>query len=276
MHTSVVLQPTTVDELAMHLDAYPSAQLLAGGTLIVPVWQQQRTPSHIVYLPTVATLHVREENSCGAVVTLAHITQDARYPLALREAAMSIGGPAVRNLATIGGNLAGQGPKCLAVALLVLQATVEQIKTYSSPRTGMCELSEALAHPDALITSVHWKLPDGACSTFLKLGLRATGGPNLGAVAVRWGGPNQPEACAIAVGSTGTLPSRIPEAEEQWRVLAHDPLTAAAATARIAGVTAPVVGDSLASEPYRRHLITVLVQRAFLKLIRMGKEKREV
>ncbi len=103
----VVHRPATVDELAALLDDLPSVELLAGGTLAIPIWQERGVPDQVVYLPSIAALRAQGENWCGAAVSLSELASKQGTPRALREAATSIAGPAVRNLATVGGNIAG-------------------------------------------------------------------------------------------------------------------------------------------------------------------------
>ena len=134
-------------------------------------------------------------------------------------------------------------------------------------------LSKALASPGPPIVGVQWSSTLGRYSTFLKLGLRASGGPNWGAVAVSWGGLADPNTCTVAIGSLGENPRRVPEAEERWYSLAKAPEEAAAAAGRAAAATVPFAQSCLAEKQYQRHLIEVLVQRAFLNLIQASKEE---
>lgn len=255
-----VHQPVTVEELATLLGARPSIQLLGGGTILIPTWLTQEPPDEVVYLPSVRDLRQCGENWCGAAVTLAALASKPYLPTALREAAASSGPPMIRNIATVGGNLAVGG--CLAVALLVLDATVDRLESLPSAITTPRPLAGALASPEAPIITVRWHTSRGTQSAFRKF--RPLGEP---AIAVRWDGLATPESCAIAVGSIGMRPQRLVAAEEQWARLAYDdPIAAAVAAGQTAAREVDVVGKRGIDADYRRHLVSILVQRTLLEV----------
>ncbi|MDH4189235.1 MAG: FAD binding domain-containing protein [Betaproteobacteria bacterium] len=108
--------------------------LLAGGTdAILQMRRRERVPRRVVGLKGVAELDfVREEAdggvAIGAMTTLRSLVHDpriaARYDL-LRETAAQIGGHELRNVATIGGNIAGALPCAdLPPALMTLGARI--------------------------------------------------------------------------------------------------------------------------------------------------------
>ncbi|MFV1962821.1 MAG: FAD binding domain-containing protein [Acidimicrobiia bacterium] len=103
--------PTTVDEVVALL-AQDGAYLSAGGTDLVPNLKRRQYPDArmIVSLRRLANLRdVRVDDGgfihVGALTTLATVAQDARVPLAIREAAGSVASPQIRNRGTVGGNL---------------------------------------------------------------------------------------------------------------------------------------------------------------------------
>lgn len=259
-------QPKTVDHLSALLKAYPSIQLLGGGTLIIPNWRVQGVPKEAVYLPGVPALRQWGRDWCGAAATLTEVSVQPHFPHALRQAAASIASPMIRNIATIGGNLASDGPRCLAVALLVLNTTVERLATSpAGEKTEQMQLEE-MVNDTAPILAVRWTIPAGARSAFNKIGMRLGGGPYYASVAVRWDGPDAPEQCAIAAGSTGVRPHRLPTAEEAWARYATDPAAAATAAGQAAAREVVVAEEPTGRVAYRRHLVGVLVQRTLLAL----------
>ena len=106
-------RPASVAEAAALLAALPRAQLLAGGTDLVPRMRRGiDRPSVIVDLGAVRefahTVFTDAGLSLGAGVTLSQLAVDdrvARDYTAIAEAARAIAGPGHRSVATVGGNL---------------------------------------------------------------------------------------------------------------------------------------------------------------------------
>ena len=106
-------RPTSVAEAAALLAALPGAQLLAGGTDLVPKMRRGiDRPSVLVDLGAVrefASIDFTDVGlSLGAGVTLSQLAVDdrvARHYTAIAEAARAIAGPGHRSVATLGGNL---------------------------------------------------------------------------------------------------------------------------------------------------------------------------
>ncbi|OGO33035.1 MAG: hypothetical protein A2Z16_14405 [Chloroflexi bacterium RBG_16_54_18] len=123
------------DALQTLADAPGEASLIAGGTDLLLDIQQGRHPHvhtliDVTQIPEMCLLEVREQGLyIGAAVPLNRIKNSPEVQLharALAEAAALIGGPQVRNTATLGGNVshalpAGDG----TIALLALAAEAE-------------------------------------------------------------------------------------------------------------------------------------------------------
>jgi 4-hydroxybenzoyl-CoA reductase subunit beta len=107
--------PKTVSEAVALLGQYGvNAKLIAGGTDLVPNMKHRLfTPEHVVGLKDVAELHritERDGALClGAMVSIADVARHARvnavFP-SLAKAASQIAGPQLREMGTLGGNLA--------------------------------------------------------------------------------------------------------------------------------------------------------------------------
>ncbi len=106
-------RPASVAEAAALLGANPGAQLLAGGTDLLPRLRRGiDQPTLLVDLGAVRDFaHIALTDaglSLGAGVTLAQLAIDARVTklyTAIAEAARTIAGPGHRSVATVGGNL---------------------------------------------------------------------------------------------------------------------------------------------------------------------------
>ena len=128
--------PRTLDEALAALRGAPGpARLIAGGTDLLLDLQQGRQPpiDTLIDISRVAELcEVRLEGErlfLGAAVTHAELVSQplvAARAACLVEACALIGGPQVRNVATLGGNVAHALPAADAtIALLALDATAE-------------------------------------------------------------------------------------------------------------------------------------------------------
>ncbi|HEY3483060.1 MAG TPA: FAD binding domain-containing protein, partial [Streptomyces sp.] len=106
-----VVVPTSVEELARVLRERPDAVPVGGGTLEVPRWADPTSrPATAVLLSRVDGLSAAGALGCGAAATLHTLATGPGTPDPLRAAARSVGGPAVRSLATVGGNVAQAAP----------------------------------------------------------------------------------------------------------------------------------------------------------------------
>lgn len=114
-----VLRPARLDELFSLMERFPQAMLMAGGTdLLVRLRRELASPGHpLLLLGELPELRgIRDtgnELSIGAATPLASLLSDpliaAHAPL-LARAARTVGGPAIRNVATIGGNVCTASP----------------------------------------------------------------------------------------------------------------------------------------------------------------------
>ena len=140
-------RPATLEEACRLLAADPRATALAGGTdLMVHLRQPWRgkAPSAVVSLrriPGLAGIEATDQAlRLGAGVTLSQLID---HPLIQREypvlplAARYMGSPAVRNLATVGGNLCNASPAAdLPPVLLALDAQVVVSDGWRSPSSS--------------------------------------------------------------------------------------------------------------------------------------------
>jgi carbon-monoxide dehydrogenase medium subunit len=129
-------RPADVSEACALLAQYGNrASILAGGTdLMVAVNQNEQPLEVVIYLGSTGLDHIIEIEGdlvIGAAATHTDIARSVtvreKAPL-LAEAVESIGSPAIRNMGTIGGNIANASPGADgSVALLALGARVKLI-----------------------------------------------------------------------------------------------------------------------------------------------------
>lgn len=163
------LAPRTIDETCDHLARRGSdVRLLAGGTdLLMQMRRREVTPGYVIGLKGVAELAGIRRTDDGGLVIGAMTTLQALIssPLlrqdygVLCEASAGIGGPELRNVATIGGNVAGALPCAdLPPSLIALGARV-RLKSRSGERGVPLEefysqFGLTVARVDELLTAI--------------------------------------------------------------------------------------------------------------------------
>jgi CO/xanthine dehydrogenase FAD-binding subunit len=235
------LLPGSAD--AVEAELARGAALIAGGTVALP---RGIDAERVVGLAR-AGLDGIERTRIGATATLAAV---ARLGGALGEAAAAVGGPALRNMATVGGNLfAGAPYGDLGVVLLALGARVE-VRDRAVPLeelwAGLVAYEDVRAAA-ALVRAVAY---DDAPAVSLRWARRAANSPAVVSVAVSGG--------RVTLGGVAPHPVRSPAAE----ALMDDPEAAGEAAA--AEVDPPA--DAIASAWYRRRMTRVFVRRALEEL----------
>ncbi len=202
----------------------------------------------------------------GATTTLTRVTQINDVPL-LAEAARSIGGWAIRNLATVAGNLFVPPPAGdAATALLALDAQVVAAHKGGERRVPLDQfftgMMQTVLAPNELVTRLDVPRPRGK-TAFIKFGRRHANSPAVVTVAaqvVR----DEHGVCnfaRIALGAAGDYPLRAKRAEAELLGRRLDD-KAIADAAELAKQEAKPFSDALASEWYRRKMVGVFVKRA--------------
>jgi CO/xanthine dehydrogenase FAD-binding subunit len=199
--------------------------------------------------------------SIGASVTMATI---ARHPdlAALSSAARAVGGPAIRNMATVGGNLFAPAPYGdFSVALLALDATVSTDDGEKPIETFLAERESN----HAIVTAVGFSLPVDSGFRFLKVSrVNPKGVSVLSIATVLEQAPDGTVSSArIALGCMADRPMRAKAAE---KALLGGKLTSdgiAPALAAAGDRTSPVT-DPIASAWYRTQVLPVHLGRLLL------------
>jgi len=190
MPNAELLTPGGLQELTAALQRMtPSSRLLAGGTdLIRSMHQDLWEPDLLIDLSGLRELdYVRLEDGTlrvGALTTFAELQADPlvrRHARCLAEAAAQVGSAQIRNVATVGGNIANASPCADSVtALVALDAAVHTIdgggqsvvRPLEQIFVGSGRTSLA---PDEAITEVSFAaLGADQRTTFAKIGSRST------------------------------------------------------------------------------------------------------
>ena len=147
-----------------------SSRYIGGGTLLMrQVNYGDQSFDQLVHSgdPALKEIHIQGDDiRLGAGVTMTEILQHPQLEF-LSEVARSVGGPAIRNMATIGGNLFAPRPYGdMTTALLALNADLQ----WASGRQGTVEefLEQTFVDHD-IVTSLSFQRPASGAFRYLKV-----------------------------------------------------------------------------------------------------------
>jgi aerobic carbon-monoxide dehydrogenase medium subunit len=274
--------PTTLHEALTLLRHYGSeAKLLSGGQSLIPLMKLRlATPAYLIdinRIPGLDSLHERNGFLCiGALTREADLEQAplvrTHYPI-VYDTARVIGDPLVRNLATIGGNLAHADPaNDHPATLLALEAEIvatgldgERIIPAADFFT---DFFTTVLHPDEILTEVRIPAPAAASSgAYVKLerkvgdfaivGVAAQTTIDAAGICIRAG---------IGLTNVGPTPLKAHQAETflQGQRLDQDSITQAA---QLAAQAARPEADLRGSIAYKRDMVRVLTTRALTRAL---------
>ena len=292
MTVSNYFLPASVPEaLGLLRDHGPALLVLAGGTVAMPLINEGISmPSLVMGLRRAGLDRIEPDGGLvdggltegpagglriGATVTLTRLIELDAVPL-LREAASRTAAWAVRNMATLGGNLFTPPPGGdVAVALLALDARGvaagpdgERVIPLADFWTGF--MTNDL-RPGELVTAL--LVPDApGASAYLKFGRKAAITPSVVTVAVRVvrDGATVTDA-RVALGAAGPHPIRIRAAEEALTG-SNLELAAIAEAAWAAARDCEPFTDGVANEWYRARMVELFTRRARERVARAAGE----
>jgi CO/xanthine dehydrogenase FAD-binding subunit len=258
---------TSSGEAAAALSSDRSARYLGGGTLVMRALNEGDVSiSTLVRASDLALARIDSSGpriTLGAGVSFAKILAERELAF-LHTPARSIGGPAVRNMGTVGGNLFAPNPYGdFTVALLALDATVavqggfgardipiEEFLQSRERQTGTLVLSVSCARPASTEAFRYRKIarikPKGGSVITLAAHLPISGGRIAGA--------------RIALGSMAPTQIRARAAERALEGRSLDAATIAAAASAASEGTSPF-DNALGSAWYRREIVGVHLRR---------------
>ena len=257
------------------------AKVLSGGQSLIPLMKLRlASPRHVVDINGIPGLaYVREE---GGVLRIGALTREAeledsevvrtRYPL-LHDTCKVIADPLVRNLATIGGNLAhGDPANDHPATMLALGAEVVATGRAGERRIPIASFftgpfATALA-PDEILVEIRIPAPAARSGgAYLKLE-RKVGDFATAAVAVQVAlrGDGACEQVGIGLTNVGLTPIKAERAEAALRGKRPDEATIEAA-ARAAAEASQPAEDLRGSVEYKRDVVRVLTARALRRAL---------
>lgn len=280
-----VYSPTTLQEALRILhEEGPGARPLAGGTDAMVKWKDGvwRPPCWVNLLRVRELRFARHGDDgveVGALCTFADVLDSrllCRVAPLLVQAARTVGGPQIRNMGTLGGNMGTASPAGDSIPALFALDAVVHVASISGERsiavrdffTGPGRTSLG---PGELITHVRFApQPPGERCTFEKLGLRAAHAISLVSAAVRLlvdDDVGAVRSARVALGAVAPTVIRVDEAERALEGGAGSLVERVARAMRAAREKARPITDIRASAQYRRAMSGNLVLRALAKLL---------
>jgi len=278
--------PKTLSEAIGLLSKYPDdAKVLSGGQSLLPLLKLRLgAAGHLVDIGRIPGLeYIKEE---GGFLKIGGRTKEAalessdlvrkKYPI-LADTAAVIADPLVRNLATVGGNLAhGDPANDHPATMLALGASVvatgprgERMIPIDKFFTGL--FSTALA-PDEILTEIRIPIPparSGGAYAKLerKVGDFATA---AAAVQVTLGGGGEVVRAGIALTNAGPTPVEATAAEKYLQGKKPD-AAAIAEAAKLTAEAAQPEADRRGTVEYKRDMARVLTARALKRAVERAK-----
>ena len=260
-----VLTFDSLAEAAGTLSTNRGARFLAGGTLVMRALNEgDQSITSIVRTSDPAFRQIQSQGDrvlIGAGVTMSQILESRELDF-LHPIARIIGGPAVRSMATIGGNLFAPHPYGeLTTALLAVDATVAIAGGYSARDMPLADLlRDRDRQPTTLVASVMVQRPrDPGGLRFRKVTRVKPKGVSILSIAATTNG----RSTRVAYNGMASTPIRALAVERALEGKTLDAESIAPALAVATEGTSPT-DDAIASAWYRREVLPVHLKRLLL------------
>lgn len=283
------LMPKSLTEVWEYYKRFPGSRYIAGGTdMMVKIKGGGVKPAALISLrsiPELSRIQIEETIRIGALTTITdlinHKELGAIFPV-LIQAAKRLGGPQIRNVATVGGNLCNCSPCAdTALPLLVLDARVVLTRAEGSREIPLDDFflgpGESCLLPGEILTEILLDRPTSdTIAIFMKKG-RVRMDLAIAGLAILLefeGAAHRCKKARIAAGSVAPVPLRLKKVEDilENAEINEDMLDEAK---KMAEISVSPITDIRSTEEYRRRLIGVYFKRALQVLLDKENEKRD-
>ena len=277
------LEPTTIEEAISILNKYDGkAKALAGGTdLLVQIRNKAIEPEYVAdigYIPGLDYIDYDEKQGLriGALTTIRAIEKSDKlhrnYP-GISQSAGLLGSVAIRNVATIGGNLGNAVPSAdMAPSLIGLSAKAkiigpggERVVPLEDFFTGSCC---TVCTAGGLLVEIQVPVPPlGTKGVYLKYSRSAIDLAVVGVAVIATIDPD--EVCRdikIVLGAVAPTPMRARKSEAIIRGKKIEPALIEEASQEASNEAQPIT-DVRASAEHRREIVKVLTRRAMGQIV---------
>jgi carbon-monoxide dehydrogenase medium subunit len=278
----------SVSDALQALSAAPGPNRLVGGgtDLLLDLQQGRHPPLHtlvdVTRVPEMTLIEARRDRLyVGAAVPLSWLVASplvAEHAQALIEACSLIGGPQVRNTATLGGNVAHALPAADgAIALLALDAQVEIADPRGRRVVPLSDLylgpgRSALEPQRHLLVGFHLSLKGPCQASAFQRVMRPQGAAlpilNLACWLEREG--DLIRQVRLALGPAGPAPLRARTAEETLRGQPLTPGTLSRAASALASEARFRTSPRRATADYRQQMAGVLLEKVVTRAFRLS------
>lgn len=276
-----ILEPKSIEEACNILSNKEDAKLIAGGTaLLILIKQGLFVPKTLVNLKKLngaagVTYSPKDGLRIGGLTTIYEVETALEvrqhYPL-LAQACHVVANIRIRNMATIGGNLAHADYQSdPPAALIALNASVELTRRAGVRRKSLAEFLlgayETALEPDEILTAVVVPPPFDTRSMYMKFTTRSSEDrPCAGVAAVVRRMNGICEEVRVVVGAV----SPVPVALATDGLVQGKPLTSELieTIGNKASASVDPIDDLRGTADYKRELVRVLVRRALTRCAR--------
>jgi carbon-monoxide dehydrogenase medium subunit len=270
-------EPTTLKKVFSLLDKHgDDARVIAGGTsLIIMMRQRLLTPKVVISLASIPkfdkiTYNAKDGLRIGAGARHRDIELSAavrkHYPL-LEETFRKVAQPRIRNMGTVGGNLAGGDPLTdPGASLIALDAEVTLASSKGQRRLRLDEFFvdyyQTALEPGELLTEIHVPPPQRPGWAHIKFTPRSIEDFATVGVAITLQAKNGTcEDVRLGLNSVAPIIVRAKKAEEVLRGKSVDEATLRK-MGEVAATECDPTDDNRGSAEYKREMVKVLVRRA--------------
>ncbi|HLW54146.1 MAG TPA: xanthine dehydrogenase family protein subunit M [Candidatus Angelobacter sp.] len=276
------LRPSTIPEAIALLQQHgDEAKILSGGQSLIPMMKLRLArPAYLIDINRISGIaYIKEE---GGFLKIGGLTREAeieaspivhsKYPL-LMDTARVIADPQVRNMATVGGNLAHGDPAndhpatMIALGAQVVATGAKGERTIPIEDFFVSLFTTAL-QADEILTGIRIPIPPAKSGgAYFKLE-RKVGDFATAAVAVQLtlDGAGAIQKIGIALTNVGATPIKARKAEDSLRGKKPD-AAAIAQAAQLAANEAQPSSDLRGPEQYKRGLVKELTRRAMVRAL---------
>jgi len=272
------LEPATIEEAVSLLKRYgDSAMALAGGTdLVVQMKNRAIRPRYVISLGKISALDFIESDDAGLrigpLVTMSRLANNEevklRYPIISQAAGLV--SVAVRNVATVGGNLCTASPSADTPPALIALGATARITGLAGERKVLLEdfflgPGKTVLGKSEILTTVEIPPPSThSGGVYLKYAIKGSSDLAIVGVAVLTSLNGNSRACErarIVLGAVAPTPVRVRQAEMilEGKQIGEKEIEE---SARTASTEAQPISDIRASAEYRKEMTYVFTRHA--------------